>query len=93
LAAGGNGIVKYFDLSAAGDSTFSRFYQSGNIPELTNEHCTYDGVNKVNDFSQHISVAMPWTIPYQYSTDSASGLVNTIPNGAGSGKNVNTLVQ
>jgi pectate lyase len=85
-ALGGIGIIKYFDPSENSSSgTFSRFYQSGNIPLLGNENCSYDGVDKLKDFSAHLSAAKPWTIPYPYTPDPAAGLVSAIPAKAGSG--------
>jgi pectate lyase len=82
---GGKGIVKYFDISATTQAaTFSRFYQSGNIPVLTADHCTFDGsTEKVRDFNAHLTTEKPWTIPYDYSLESASALVVTVPAGAG----------
>lgn len=80
---GGNGIVKYFDSSAATASTFSRFYQSGNIPVLTSAHCTFDSVENVRNFDTHVTAEKPWTIPYAYSPEDASGLNASVPAGAG----------
>jgi pectate lyase len=85
-AMGGVGIVKYFDPSENSSSgTFSLFYQSGNIPTLSNDNCSYDGVDKLKNFSTHLTGTKPWTIPYSYTPDSAGGLVSSIPAGAGSG--------
>jgi pectate lyase len=82
---GGNGIVKYFDISATpAAATFSRFYQSGNIPVLTADHCTFDGTTeKVKDFNAHLTEVKPWTIPYAYSPEDALALNVSIPAGAG----------
>jgi pectate lyase len=80
---GGNGIVKYFDSSAASASTFSRFYQSGNIPVLTADHCTFDSVENVKNFDTHTTTEKPWTIPYAYTLENASGLTVSVPAGAG----------
>lgn len=79
----GNGIVKYFDSSTADAATFSRFYQSGNIPVLTAAHCTFDSVERVKDFNAHATDQKPWTIPYSYTLENASGLDVSIPAGAG----------
>jgi pectate lyase len=80
----GNGIVKYFDSSAtATASTFSRFYQSGNIPVLTAAHCTFDSVEKVRNFETHLTTEKPWVIPYVYTLENASGLDVSVPAGAG----------
>ncbi|GHV87662.1 hypothetical protein AGMMS50267_00220 [Spirochaetia bacterium] len=82
---GGNGIVKYFDISeTTAAATFSRFYQSGNIPVLTAAHCTFDGATeKVKDFNAHLTTEKPWTIPYVYAPESASALNVSVPAGAG----------
>jgi pectate lyase len=80
---GGNGIVKYFDSSAATASTFSRFYQSGNIPVLTAAHCTFDSVENVRNFDTHETSEKPWVIPYAYTLENASGLDVSVPAEAG----------
>jgi pectate lyase len=80
-------ILKYFDKSAASeDSTFSRFYHAGNSPELTAGNCSYDSVDALKDFNIHVSSSKPWTIPYSYTLETASGLNSSLPKKAGSGK-------
>ena len=84
LGQGGNGIIKYFDSSASSSVvTFSRFYHSGNIPQLTASHCTYDSVESLRDFNAHVAAEKPWVIPYAYTPESAGGLITSIPHGAG----------
>jgi pectate lyase len=67
-------IVKYYDSSAEGASTFSRFYHSGNVPELT------------SGIGSHLSAEKPWEIPYAYEMEAAEGLNSSVPEKAGSGK-------
>ncbi len=71
-------IVKYYDSSAEGASTFSKFYHSGN-----------HGFN-TNNIGSHLSSTKPWVIPYKYTLESASGLSSSVPQKAGSGKSVSS---
>jgi pectate lyase len=70
-------IVKYYDSSAEGSATFSRFYHSGNTPELT------------AGIGNHLIDTKPWEIPYQYELEAAAGLNISVPENAGSGRIVN----
>jgi pectate lyase len=93
-ALSGAGIVKYFDPSENSSSgTFSRFYQSGNIPVLGNANCSYDGVDKLKDFSAHLTGTMPWAIPYDYTPEPAAGLNASIPAGAGSRMRIQEITE
>jgi pectate lyase/uncharacterized protein YjdB len=79
-------FVKYYDKSAETDATFSRFYHSGNSPQLGVLNCSYDNsVENVKDFTKHEIGTKPWTIPYAYTLESASGLSSSVLAGAGSG--------
>ncbi len=79
-------IVRYYDKSKLTDAAFSRFYHSGNSPELTAAYCSYDSGTTVKDFNVHASSTKPWEIPYSYSPEAASELNSSIPQKAGSGK-------
>jgi pectate lyase len=93
-ALNGAGIVKYFDPSENSlSSTFSRFYQSGNIPVLADANCSYDGVDRLKSFISHLSAAKPWAIPYAYSLENAAGLTVSVPAGAGSGLEARELLE
>ena len=82
-------LVKYFDGSASGADTLSKFYQSGNNVTISNSNVSYDSAEKLEDFdTNHNSSTKPWTINYDYSSalETASGLSTSIPNAAGTDK-------
>lgn len=82
-------LVKYFDGSASGADTLSKFYQSGNNVTISNSNVSYDSAEKLEDFdTNHNSSTKPWTINYDYSSalETASGLSTSIPNATGTDK-------
>jgi pectate lyase len=86
-------IVKYYDKSQKGDKTFSRFYHTGNIPGLSALNCSYDSVEKVRNFAKHETQVKPWTIPYGYTSEPATGLIVSILAGAGSRLGVQEIAE
>lgn len=82
-------LVKYFDGSASGADTLSKFYQSGNNVTISNSNVSYDSAENLKDFdTNHNSSTKPWIINYDYSSalETASGLSTSIPNAAGTDK-------
>lgn len=79
-------IVKYYDKSEPTAKTFSKFFHSGNIPELTAKTCAYDKVDKIKNFQTHVVKGKPFEIPYTYALEDAATLKETVPALAGSGK-------
>ena len=77
--------VKYYDKSEKTDPTFSKFYQSGNIPQLNASNCAYDKVDKTNDFEAHLTSEKPFAINYNYSLDETSSLNEATVKKAGAG--------
>ena len=77
--------VKYYDKSEKTDPTFSKFYQSGNIPQLNASNCAYDKVDKTNDFEAHLTSEKPFAINYNYSLDETSSLNEATIKKAGAG--------
>jgi pectate lyase len=81
-------IMKYFDGSATGASTFSHIYASGNSPALSDSNTTYDSstegtVRTSSLYTVHAVSSKPWTPGYKYTLDSVSVLPATIPASAG----------
>lgn len=81
-------IMKYFDGSATGASTFSHIYASGNFPALSDSNTTYDSktegtVRTSSLYTAHAVSSKPWIPGYTYTLDSVSVLPTTIPASAG----------
>lgn len=68
-------VMAYADKSKSGDPTFSRFYASGNEPELNAKNS--------EGFSQHKSEEKPFEIQYNYTLESAKSAKSSVPEAAG----------
>ncbi len=78
-------IIKYYDSSASAKAkTFSKIYQSGNIPEL--KSATFDKVDKTKNFKAHLVTEKPFEIPYEYTLEDAASIKASLPAAAGANK-------
>ncbi|MBR1713981.1 MAG: polysaccharide lyase family 1 protein [Treponema sp.] len=68
-------ILRYNDKSDPSDSTFSKFYTSGNSTELNSSNS--------EEYSKHHTDTKPFDIPYAYSLDDVSKNKSELPGKAG----------
>ncbi len=73
-------ILRYADKSKKGESTYSYFYNSGNVPELDSSNSEL--------YKEHHSDKMPFEIKYDYSLMTADEVKAKVPALAGTGLTV-----
>ena len=68
-------ILRYNDKSSLSDSTFSKLYASGNVPELSNSNS--------EEFTKHRVTEKPFEISYEYELDDVSKNKGELPGKVG----------
>ena len=68
-------ILRYNDKSSLSDSTFSKLYASGNVPELSNSNS--------EEFTKHRVTEKPFEISYEYELDDVAKNKSELPGKVG----------